>query len=286
LKLGLGTAQFGQSYGIANKGELVSRETLVNILDFAKAYDVDLLDTASDYGNCESQLGAYGVSGIKVVTKLPGTPDDKESLSTWVHSKVQASLNTLQIDRLHGLLMHRPMELLDHHGDKLYRAILAQKDAGIVDKIGVSVYSPDELALITNRYTVDIVQLPCNVMDRRFLETGWFDRLDEKGVEIHIRSVFLQGLLLLKVLPPYFSRWQHLFESWWQWLEHNGCSPVTGCISFLKSITQVDRVLVGAVSLAQIEQIVQGFAESRPLIFPDIATQDEALVNPSRWVVS
>src|SRR5581483_2256099 len=103
----------------------------------------------------------------------------------------------LDVKTLYGLLLHRPQQLLGAEGPTLYQALQGLKKGGQVQKIGVSVYAPSELELLNLRYRFDLVQAPFNLVDRRLHTTGWLQRLKEDGVEIHTRSAFLQGLLLM-----------------------------------------------------------------------------------------
>jgi len=286
LKLGLGTAQFGQAYGIANKLESVSAETATAIISSAASNHIDLIDTASCYGDCELLLGLANVSNFEVVTKLPGLPENTSNPAQWAREMIAGSLHRLNIPSVSGLHLHRPSEILGIHGDLLYQTLSNEKAAGRISKLGISVYSPDELETIMQRYPFDLVQVPCNIIDRRFIESGWFERLKTANVEVHVRSVFLQGLLLMKTLPVYFDRWQEKFQNWHEWLADNSKDPVDACLGFLKAIPQIDRIIVGAVSVAQLEHIARCFQQSTGYQIPDIASTDEALVNPSLWQLS
>jgi aryl-alcohol dehydrogenase-like predicted oxidoreductase len=283
LKLGLGTAQFGQAYGVANNGQVVPAQEAADIVAFAGVHDIGLLDTAADYGSCESMLGNMGVGNFSVVSKLPAIPDSINDATDWVKLCLASSRERLRLDNLYGVLLHRPLELLGSRGQAIYEGLLAEKAAGHVDKIGISVYNPEELALITREFKVDIVQLPCNVLDQRFLDTGWLARLQDEGVEVHARSAFLQGLLLMQTWPDYFSRWHDRFRDWHKALSELGLDPVEACLAFLKSNQAIDRIIVGAVSLAQIEHIVDCFQRAKTCCLPDISSQEEALLNPSLW---
>ena len=286
MKLGLGTAQFGQVYGVANAGEAVTDDVASAILAFAARHDIDLVDTAADYGSCETMLGRLGIDAFSVVTKLPGLPVDVKDVSAWVSDCVGRSQQRLGVESLYGLLLHRPGELLDGKGEALYEALAREKKAGRIGKFGVSVYSPGELETITRRFHVDLVQLPCNVLDRRFLDSGCLDMLSAANVEIHVRSAFLQGLLLMNQLPDYFDRWREVFRTWHSWLTDNGVDPVDACLTFLKTLPGVDRIVVGATSVAQLEHITTSFYKSADYRLPDIGSPDEALVNPSKWVLA
>ena len=144
-KIALGTVQFGLDYGIANKSGQVSIGEIRNIFEYAKMNSLDTLDTAIGYGDSEERLGTVGVSQWNVVTKLPAIPDSIKDVKTWVREAVEQSMLRLQVDQLNGMLLHRPNDLLNKHGDDLYTALEELKFDGLVKKIGASVYVPEEL---------------------------------------------------------------------------------------------------------------------------------------------
>ncbi len=288
-RLALGTAQFGMAYGVANQSGQVAAEEVGRILALARDHGVDTLDTAMDYGNSEASLGAQGVAGFKVVTKLSAMPDDVADVGAWVQGKVADSLQRLQVSAVHGLLLHRPHQLHGPRGPELARALLGLKERGLVRKIGASIYSPDELGSVCDACPIDLVQAPFSLIDRRLHTSGWMDKLQEAGVEIHVRSAFLQGLLLMprSAIPDKFNRsWASVWDAWHVWQgDHPGCSAAQACIGFVQSFPQVDRIVVGVDGLAQFAQLIAAASSSvsPATAWPVISVADEALVNPSKW---
>jgi aryl-alcohol dehydrogenase-like predicted oxidoreductase len=284
-RLALGTVQFGLPYGIANRGGQVSRAEAAAILDFAWGSGLDTLDTAIDYGESEQRLGEMGVGRWKVVSKLPAMPQDRTEVADWVRASVAGSLQRLRTPRLYGLLLHRPQQLLGPRGDALYRALVACKEEQRVGKIGVSIYGPEELDALWPRYKIDIVQAPFNILDRRLASSGWLTRLRDAEIEIHVRSIFLQGLLLMSApdRPGRFSRWEPLWGQWHRWLAEQALTAVQACTAFALSRPGIDRVVVGVESLAQLQAILR--AADAPAAEPpaSLASEDPDLINPSRW---
>jgi aryl-alcohol dehydrogenase-like predicted oxidoreductase len=285
IKLALGTVQFGLPYGIANHAGQVTRAEAKAILQFALANGIDMLDTAIAYGDSEACLGEVGIHDFKLITKLPAVPDDCADISAWVQQQVRASLSRLGTDAVYGMLLHRPDQLLGPNGCKLYQALQALKCNGQVEKVGISIYSPRELAILTSQYFFDIVQAPFNLLDRRLYSTGWLQRLKDDCVEVHTRSAFLQGLLLMKKsdIPAKFFPWDGLWQAWHLWLESHRISAVHACLAFPLSFPEIDRVVVGAESITQLAQILS--AENGPSLkdLPDLFCEDENLINPVNW---
>jgi len=284
-RIALGTVQFGFPYGVANEVGQVSRTEAKSILQRAYAYEIDTIDTAIGYGESESCLGETGVNDFKVITKLPGIPDGCIDIKKWVEQQLKASLSRLGLVKVYGFLLHRPEQLLGLNGDVIYEAMERIKAKGLVKKIGVSIYSPSELELLTSNFRFDLVQAPFNVIDRRLFSTGWMQRLKDSDVEIHTRSTFLQGLLLLKydAIPPKFLPWKGILKKWHDWLDENKISALQASLAFPLSFTQIDRVVVGVDSQNQLLQIVSAENDSNSTQIPNLASEDENLINPANW---
>lgn len=285
MKLALGTAQFGLAYGIANSEGQVTVDAAAKILACAREAGMDTIDTAIAYGQSEQRLGEVGVGDWRVVSKLPAVPDECADVQEWVAANAEASLARLGVPRLRGLLLHRPGQLLGPNGRPLYQALLRLKDAGKVEKIGISVYEPSELDELCARFAFDLVQAPFNVFDRRMATSGWLHRLHAEGVEIHVRSAFLQGLLLSTIggSPAGFERWASLWSSWRAWVDAAGLDFLRAALGHVLSYPEIDRVVVGVDSLHQLNEIL-ACAQSGPQRAPEtLATADIDLLNPARW---
>lgn len=288
-RLALGTAQFGLSYGVANQHGQVSIDQITEILRVASSVGVDTLDTAMiTYGDSEQRLGEIGVSSWKVISKLPEIPADTADISSWVEQSVYESLQRLQISQLYGLLLHCPNQLLGSQGKALYQSLNLMKEQGLVRKIGVSIYNPTELESLCNNFSFDLIQSPFNVLDRNLEKSGWLSQLKQLGVEIHVRSVFLQGLLLMNPLirPAYFNRWKPLWQTWENWLADNRLTPLQGCLGCVLSNPDIDRVVVGIDSLVQLQEIIAATTEQYLIPPNNLFYDDPDLINPAQWTLT
>lgn len=285
-RLALGTAQFGLNYGIANRQGQTSLAEVKAILQFSKENKINTLDTAIAYGDSEQCLGAIGVKNWQVISKLPAVPEDCNDVAKWVNDAVDQSLIRLKTADLHGLLLHRPLQLLDAVGEQLYSALFKLKQEGIVKKIGISIYDVSELDALSNQFVFDIVQVPFSIFDQRLIRSGWLSRLNEQGIEVHVRSIFLQGLLLMKFgeRPEKFSRWGALWSQWDQWLEQERLTPLQACLRYSLSFPQINKVIVGVDSLVQLKEILAAATGLLPLIPESLNTQDVDLINPANWI--
>jgi aryl-alcohol dehydrogenase-like predicted oxidoreductase len=284
-RLALGTAQFGMRYGVANRSGQIAAAEARRILARARAAGMDTLDTAAAYGASEATLGSAGVGGWHIVTKLAPLPAECRDVPVWVRGAVRASLERLGVAQLAGLLLHAPLQLLGAHGTALYAVLRQLRDEGVTQRIGISVYGPQELEALIGRFDFDLVQAPYNIVDRRLATSGWLARLHAAGVQVHVRSLFLQGLLLMSAAerPAEFARWQWLWDRWHGWLARGGFSALQACVAFAAAQPAIERAVVGVDSLRQLEEILAA-PEPGALELPEqLACEEPELVDPSRW---
>ena len=295
MKIAVGTVQFGLPYGIANRVGKTPREMAAAILDRAKAEGATLLDTAIAYGDSEQVLGEIGAArnGWQIISKLPGLPPDLavDDIAQWVETTVQASLDRLRADNLSGLLLHRPHDLLGAHGQILADTLLGLREKGIASAIGVSIYGPEDLdALFLDRagstiIPLDIVQAPANALDRRLEVSGWATRLSQAGTRIHLRSAFLQGLLLMPLadLPEHLSWLRPDLQSWHDWLMSTGANPLAATLHHVLSRDYAECVVLGMDSLNHLEQILAAAQMPTPAPPADLHSRNATLLDPRKW---
>ena len=284
-RLALGTVQFGIPYGISNQQGKVSVDSAREILNYAHIRGINTLDTAIAYGDSENCLGQIGVKDWQVISKLCELPIETSDVLSWVRESVHGSLQRLQISQLYGLLLHRPQQLLSPQGQEIYNALNLLKEERLVNKIGISIYSSTELETLFDRFSFDLVQAPFNILDRSLKQSGWLSRLKLAGVEVHVRSIFLQGLLLINPAnrPAYFNRWQPLWIEWEQWLHTNNLTSLQACLSFVLSHPDIDRVVVGVDSRSQLQEILTATTIEGVKPPDKLCCDDLDLINPSRW---
>jgi aryl-alcohol dehydrogenase-like predicted oxidoreductase len=280
----LGTAQLGFNYGISNKDGQPSLGQAREILEIAHVHGVKVLDTAFAYGDAEKVVGELNENRFEIISKLPDLSKiqfavDHRYISNFLHKTLE---NTKQ-KQLSAYLLHY-VDNLAMNGEVLWRQMQDFKDQGFTKKIGYSLYSPKQLHTYFDQYKPDIVQIPMNILDREFQKTGWLKRLKDSGVEIHVRSVFLQGLLLMQYeaqmlkFPMYKNTWE-LFRNE---LNDYGGSPIDYCLGFIKRVEEVDEIVIGANSAQELKEIMasQVMFNSVPI---ELASSDEKLIYPFNW---
>lgn len=198
---------------------------------------------------------------------------------------MNASLSRLGVSSVYALLLHRPNQLLGANGILLYKALRSLKDHGQVIKIGISIYSISELDNLIPRFYFDLVQTPFNLLDHRLYNSGWLHRLKDYDIEVHARSVFLQGLLLMRQSerPAKFMPWENLWRRWHNWLQDHQLSALQACLAFPLSFPQIDKVVVGANSVQELSEIISASKNHTLDLPPNLQCEDENLINPANW---
>lgn len=269
-KLGLGTVQFGLNYGIANIKGQTSIDEVEKILATAVENNIDLVDTASAYGNAEEVLGQFDLRNFKVVSKF--MPDGHLNLEILV----KQSLQKLKIDKLYAYLAHRPLSLLENN---TWHELNLLKRKGLVKKVGFSLNEPSELETLLERGCCpDIIQVPYNYFDHRF--EVQMKVLKNKGCEIHTRSTFLQGLFFLdpESLNSFFDEVKPTLKK----LQEEYGSMERLLLNYVLNKKFIDRVIVGVESNSQFLQNLNDFERSKEL--PEMNFNfSENIIMPMYW---
>jgi len=290
-KFGLGTVQFGLDYGISNIAGRPPLEDVRTIIKLADEAGFKILDTAPSYGDSEERLGACEVSkfNLKIVTKTPVFADKEltKSDGDHVYQSVQTSLARMKIPTVHGVLVHHADTLFKRGKEHVVDALLRLKADGLITKMGVSVYDSADLDRVLNVFEPEIVQLPLNVLDQRMLASGDIANLKKRNVEIHVRSLYLQGLLLMDInsLPKRFTPLKATLQRFHQEIASTGLSPLEGCLLFGQQIEEVDSLLLGIATPDQLRQIIESGQniEGKTFDFNSYAEQSPTLLNPANW---
>ena len=284
-KLALGTVQFGMKYGIANHSNIFSQSEIKEILKLAALQNINTIDTAIAYGSSEKNLGKEKLDPFNIITKLQSLPDDKRNISLWVEKEINSSLKRLNQKKVYGVLLHNTKDLCGIHGSAIYDALLKLKEKNLISKIGISIYSPDELDEVIPKFKIDIVQSPFNVFDTRLQDSGWMKELYDMNIEIHTRSTFLQGLLLMdeEKIPSKFSKWKSLFNSWNVEIANKNITKMEACLQFSCSLKEIDKVIFGVDNLKQFKEVMDYNFLNYSYNLNNFSSTDESLINPSKW---
>jgi len=292
MKIGLGTVQFGQNYGVSNKQGITPEDEVRDILALAWGNGITLIDTAVSYGASEEVIGRNipPYASFRIVTKtltFQKTMIEKEDAAR-LKDTFRSSLDKLKQPKLYGLLVHHAIDLLKDGGQYLWEGMQDLKEMGLVQKIGASLYSPLELNRFLEKYTPDIVQAPVNVFDQRMIQNGHLQHLNGLGVEIHSRSVFLQGLLLMHPdeLPNYFQSVYPLLLKYRKNLQAIRRGSLEAALYFVNQQKGIDHIIIGINNKEHIKEIVQIINKRDSfdgVDFSEYAINDESIIDPSLW---
>lgn len=282
MKLALGTVQFGLDYGISNQKGKVSSDNVAGILNFAKEHGIDTIDTANLYGSSEDVLGQFDLKDFNIITKtvkIDSNLDRHENFERFKEG-FYTSQKKLGYIQLHGLMFHEANDLMSNQGLALWDLLSDFKEKEFVRKIGVSVYTPEQLEEIIQLVDIDIVQLPLNLFDQRFLYL--LPELKKKNIEIHTRSTFLQGLLFMDTvaLNPHFESIKYI-------LEKLPKDRLECALSFVKNIREIDKIVIGVTSKDELQEICSKYNKNtedmQKIDFSQFKINDEKIILPQNW---
>jgi aryl-alcohol dehydrogenase-like predicted oxidoreductase len=275
-KIALGSVQFGVHYGINNRYGKTPSTEVSRILELAKKYGIDTIDTSYNYGDSEAVLGENSLIPYKIVSKFPSPKEGKT-----LDGILSESLQRLNVHSIYGWLCHEPDQLISDAS--IYSEARTAKEKGLVTKIGASVYTPNQLSTIISLIGIpDIIQVPFNILDRRF--ESLLMELKSAGTEIHVRSVFLQGLLLMSPneLPPFFQplkAWLSAFNEAFPSTE----LKINAALSFCLSHHAIDKTVIGINTSKQLEMNISALewqTSSLPPVPKDLPIE---IIIPSMW---
>ena len=286
-KIALGTAQFGLDYGISNKTGQIPENQVFEILNESIRSGIGVLDTAYAYGNSELVIGNFVKkhgNAFKIISKLPEC-DPKN-----VKNIFESSLDRLGVEGLYGYMCHS----FQHYRDnpEIWDILKKLKSEGKIKKIGVSLYYPSELEyIIENKINIDIIQVPYNIFDRRFEQ--YFPVLKKIGVEIFVRSAFLQGLVFKKPseLDDFFEKIRGKIANLHSLATELDIPIAALCLNFAILNEFVDRVIVGVDSVQNLKEIVSSSSyradvENMLEKLSSLQEDDENMILPMNWKVN
>jgi len=287
---GLGTVQFGQAYGISNARGQVRPDEVAAILDAAADAGCAVLDTAALYGDSEGVLGRCpAVRRFRVVSKTvqfrTGSIGPTEAAA--LRAGIESSLTRLRLERVHGLMIHHADDLLVPGGERLWAVLQQARAEGLAGRIGASVYDASQIARLLDRYPLEIVQVPLNVLDQRLIASGQLENLQRRGIEVHARSVFLQGLLLMppEMVHPRFAPVQPLLRAFHAAAAERGLTPLQAAMAFVRDRAELSAIVVGVTCVDELDQCLAAYREAVSFDAARFACADERYVNPARWTM-
>ena len=284
-KIILGSANFNQVYGI--KKNLIKKNQIKKLLYLASKNNIKIIDTAPIYNESEKIIGQLNKNRFKIISKIPNKPKNikKGQIKDWLKNSATNSLENLNIKKFECLLLHNGESLLKKYGNEIYEGIKKLKSNGITKKIGISIYNFNSLNKILKKFKVDLIQVPFNIFDQRLIQKDLLKRIKKQKIQIHVRSVFLQGVLLLKYnqLPKKLKKFKKEWDKWQNWLKKNKANPLQACLSFIRNQTQLDGIVVGCDNINQLNQILKLKQMKGKFSLHNLNIKNNKLIDPRKW---
>ncbi|MBP2111741.1 aryl-alcohol dehydrogenase-like predicted oxidoreductase [Paenibacillus silagei] len=298
-RLVLGTAQLGGNYGIANTAATLSVQQRNELLQYALSSGIGYLDTAPGYGDSESIIGdcledADPQSKPQIVTKLPSVQrlglHTEEARRRFVTASVRSSLTRLKCSALDVCLLHDPLDLT-YQGGEILRILQELKQQQLIRRIGVSVYDAEDIANFMREEDLDSIQIPLNVLDQRWITNEMLERLARKGIEIFVRSVYLQGLLLMapEQLPAGLKQAEQPLLRLIRYSEETGIPVKELCFLYVRDLPGISGLVIGCETVEQVQEnlrmmalppLSRGVRQKLGESFTDIPVE---IIDPRRW---
>ncbi|NQV76550.1 MAG: aldo/keto reductase [Bacteroidetes bacterium] len=281
-KLALGTVQFGINYGVSNDLGIPDDSELRRVFDIAFLNGITVLDTAPAYGNAEERIGVLSENRFKVVTKFVNVASRQALRDT-----LEQSIQRIKAEQLYAYMAHNSDELISK--PDLWDFLRSEREKGRIKKIGYSLYTTDQLEqLLLLEMKPDIVQLPYNLIDSKF--ENYLPELKSYGTEIHIRSVFLQGLFFMDTesLPEKLQPLKSTLLEIKRLCTENNLTIAQLLLSYVNHHPLINKIVVGVASARQLLENISDMATehlSNDLLeqIKMIKVADAELLNPVNW---
>lgn len=286
-KLGLGTAQFGLDYGVSNPRGRLSLQEAKTTLRVAADAGVSVLDTAAQYGEAETRLGASlpCPSPFRVCARAVLGVRGAEG----VEDEARASLARLGLERADAILAASAADLLGPQGPALWKRLRSLKSAGLFERIGVSLSAEDDPLGVVRRFKPDMVQLPVSLLDQRLVANGVLSEIAALGVDVHLRSIFLQGLLFLPGhdLPRGLAAAAPRLSRIRRQIAEAGADPLQAALAFALGRPEASAVIVGVASAAELRAILAAAAAPAPTLdWSGLALDPIISLDPQHWAAA
>ena len=280
-KIVLGSVNFGSVYGINQKK--IKFQEVVKILSHAKLNGLKYIDTAQLYKS-EEIIAKYNKHRFKIITKIFFNSQHKNFKKT--EREVSKSILNIKGHILDTVMFHNSKILFTKSGEQIFKNLNKLKKNGDFNKIGVSIYDFKELKFLLKKYKFDVIQCPFNILDKRIIFENWVNVLKKKKVEVHARSIFLQGLILNKNFRKsknFFSNANNTFRDFELFIKKNKISALECALNYVIKNKKIDKVVIGIDSLKQFKQILNSYLKKNISFKFKIKKLEEKFYNPSKW---
>jgi aryl-alcohol dehydrogenase-like predicted oxidoreductase len=283
-KLGLGAAQFPAAP--TARGRPAEAEVRDMLVAAARA-GLGFLDAGQTSGGAEQLLGAVMPRPAPFHLMIRSIRGDRGPDA--VEAEVRATMARLRIASARAVVVQSVADLFAPAGGALWNRLKALRDEGLFDKVGVSAYASDDPVGVVRRFRPDLLQAPASLPDQRLLVDGSLMAVREMGVEVHLRSIFLNGLLFLPPdrVPAQLKGAAGRLSRARRMIAEGRSDPLQAALGFALSRPEADAVIVGAASAAELQAVIAAAASPPPdLDWDEMAIDDPIALDPRRWVAA
>ena len=279
----LGTANLNKKYGFLKKSIRFSE--FKKIIKNSNKNKVRYIDTSINYSGVHKILGKLNLNKIKVITKISIPTNNNINAELWIEKIIKNIVRDLKTRSLYCVLIHNSNILLNNKYKKYILNLNELKKKGKIKKIGFSVYNLREAKILLKKYKFDILQVPLNIINQTFCDKNFLQNIRKKNIEIHARSVFLQGILLSKDLRKmkYFKRWRTFWKDYYNWLNKNRVSGLTACLSFINGVKNISGYVIGIENEKQFKQVLDCKIKKNLKFESFLSQKNKKLIDPSKW---
>ena len=280
-KIVIGTANFGMKYGLDNKD--INPREIKKILGYCKKKGIKTLDTAPGYGNALENLRKNEIVNWDIISKIPSIPKNTKDISSYIYNIFFSTLKKINVSKIHTILIHDEKDILNvTRGKKIVKILNNLKKEKLVKRVGCSIYDSFKVSRVIKNYNFDVLQCPYNIFDKRLVDSGLFRLLKLRNINIHLRSIFLQGLLLRNKnnIPIQFKN-NYKITNYYKWIKKNNFSNIKICLSELDKI-DYEKIIIGVNNINQLKEIIN-FKKCLNQSTDILKTRNLKLIDPRTW---
>ena len=285
-KISIGTAQFGLDYGLGSKKKVELPE-VKKILNLCNKNCISNIDTAFNYGDAHQVLSNAPLEKFQITSKVSSNFLDQDF--EVIEKNISETIHMLGIDRFENLLTHDSQIFLESKERNINNLILLKKN-GYTNSIGISIYEEKEAIQAASFFSPDIIQMPFNPLDQRLLDSKFILNLVDSGTKIQARSVFLQGLLLTRKIPPSFPKnTSIIMNKIEEFCKDHKISKLDFCLIFIaKNLSLLDSVVLGVDSFSNLKEIIDSTKrikdkQLKENHFKIFKSRDLSIIDPRFW---
>ena len=284
-KLIIGSANFGLNYGIKNNFNKLSFEKIKKILKYAEKNKIQMVDTASSYGDAELKIGKAKLKNFKYISKIKISKKKKKDINKEISRQFNKTLKNLNKKKIYGVLIHNLLRLNNYQLQSAFEFLYLLKKNKKISKLGFSTYGDYKIKYILSRFNVDIIQTSVNVLDNRAFSKELLKLYKRKKIKIHARSIFLQGLLIsqkLNVPKKIKSEWNKNKKIWFDFCNEKKFDPIRLAVNYVLQKKNVDKIILGFDVKDQLVNILN--MKNKKIEFTNLNFKKiDRIINPYLW---